>query len=181
MKKIIFTFCASLLFFSAVAQEIIGVSARYDDSYREWDIYDDSEAIIGEFVQRWQMNDNWKEWDLSFGDASGNIRQKWKNDPSRWELRLNGETITIKMRYPNDPNQWIITDDRVSIEYTTRFVNNPSEWHSVTDTYGKFDMVMVNEADPRDWEIFDNLKEDISPAMRLATIFITLMVSCPKE
>lgn len=181
MKKL-FSFLYFILFlFNLSAQEIIGVSARYDDSYREWDIYDDSEAIIGEFSQRWQMNDNWKEWDLRFGDASGSVRQKWKSDPSRWELRLDGETISIKMHYPNDPNQWIITNDRISLEYSTRMPYNSNEWRSNSKTYGNFEMIMLNENDPRDWEIFDELSEDITPAMRLATIFITLMVSCPKE
>jgi hypothetical protein len=181
MKKTLIILAFSLCWARLSAQEIIGVSARYDDSYREWDIYDDSEALIGEFVQRWQQNDDWKEWDLRFADGAGSVRQKWRTDPSRWELRFDGETISIKMHYPNDPNHWIITNDRISLEYSTRVPYQSQEWRTTSAAHGNFKMLMMNENDPRDWEVFDELHEDISPAMRLATIFITLLVSCPRQ
>ncbi len=180
MKKIalfIFLFGASL----AKAQEIVGMSARYDDAFREWDIYDDSESVIGEFIQRWQQQDNWTEWELRYGDEWGAVRQKWKNDNSHWELRLAGETITIKMLYTNDPNSWVITDNNISIDYSTRYPFRSDEWQADSKQFGKFSINMYYEKDPRDWEVFDELAEDVSPAMRLAMLFVTVMVSAPKK
>jgi hypothetical protein len=163
------------------AQEIVGIGARYDDTYREWDIYDDSEAVIGEFVQRWQQNNDWSEWDVRYGDVSGSIRQKNKNDISRWELRLDGETITIKTTFPNDPTQWIITDNNISLDFTTRYRNKPDEWQTNSKQFGKFQVNMYYENDPRDWEVLDDLEENVSPAIKLAMIFTTIMVSAPKK
>jgi|JI7StandDraft_1071085.scaffolds.fasta_scaffold167857_2 hypothetical protein len=182
MKKIFFfiIFLGTSLV-NSNGQEIVGMSSRYDETFSVWDIYDDSEAVIGEFSQRWQLNNDWTEWDIRYGDVIGSARQKWKNDNSKWELRLDGETITIKMHYPNDPNNWIITDNNVSIDYSTRYPYNTEQWQTESKQFGKFSINMYYEKDPRDWEVFDELDEKISPAMRLSMLFITVMVSAPKK
>jgi hypothetical protein len=183
MKKIVSSLAIYLYFglTSLVAQEIVGLGARYDDSFREWDIFDDSEAVIGEFQQRWQQNNDWSEWDIRYEDSWGSIRQKTKGDNGRWELRLDGETVTIKMNFPNDPSQWIITDNNISFDYTTRYANSADEWQTNSKQLGKFSIAMFNENDPRDWEVFDELNEKVSPAIKLAFLFTTIMVTAPKK
>lgn len=182
MKKTIFFFIliATSIHF-LVAQTIVGVSARYDNSFRDWDIYDDSDAVIGEFAQRWRQTSDFSEWDVRYADASGSVRQKWKNDNSRWELRINDETITIKMQYPGDPNHWIITDNDISLDYATKYPYVNDEWLVTSKGFGAFTMSMYYQQDPRDWEIFDDIAEDVSPAMRLAMVFVGVLVSAPKK
>jgi hypothetical protein len=181
LKKSLFflLFIASSLL--AEAQVIVGVSARYDNSFREWDIYDDSDAIVGEFVQRWKQTNDFSEWDLRYADAIGSVRQKWKNDNSRWELRINDQTITMKMQYPGDPNQWIITDNSISLDYATKYPYLTEDWLVKSRGYGTFAMSQYYEHDPRDWEVFDELSDDVSPAIRLALTFIALIVSAPHK
>ena len=181
MKSIVTVSLILFLPFFAKAQVIVGVSARYDNSFREWDIYDDSDAVVGEFVQRWRQTNDFSEWDLRYEDAVGSVRQKWKNDNSRWELRINDETITIKMQYPNDPFNWIITDNDISLDYSTKYSQITDDWLVRSKGYGKFVMSQYYEQDPRDWEVFDELGEEVSPAMRLALVFTTLFVSAPKR
>lgn len=174
--------CILLLGLTSInAQEIIGMSTRYDDSFKAWDIYDDTDASIGEFVQRWQMNNDFSEWDITFGDVHGNIRQKWKDDFNRWELRLNGETITMKILYNNDVNKWVITDNNTSLDYTTKRYNDASHWIATSKEHGTFEVVIYNEGDPRDWEVFDELSDDISPSFRMAMLFVTTIVSAPRK
>lgn len=163
------------------SQEIVGMGTRHDDSFREWNIYDDSETIIGEFNQRWQQNNDWSEWDIRYEDTWGSIRQKTKNDNSKWDLRIAGETITIKMHFPNDPSAWIITDNSTSFDYNTRYVSQPNEWSAKSKQHGDFSVNMFYENDPRDWEVLDDLDEKISPAIRLAMLFTTIMVAAPKK
>ena len=181
MKKTALLFLAMHVSLFLQAQVIVGVSARYDNSFREWDIYDDSQSVIGEFVQRWKQTGDFTEWDVRYADAVGSVRQKWKNDNSRWELRINDQTITMKMQYPNDPFHWIITDDDISLDYATKYAYKTEDWLVTSKGYGSFAMSEYYEQDPRDWEVFDELDDEVSQAIRLALAFTTIIVSAPQK
>jgi hypothetical protein len=184
LKKNILYYIAFLLccYSNIAAQQIfIGVSTQYDDSFRGWRFAVDDEAFEGTLHQRWQMQNNWTEWDLEWANQNGYIRQKWKNDPSQWELRLDKDLVTMKTRWNQDTNEWIISDGNYELILSTRFSGQPQEWMVKKGKWGSFYIAMYYTDDPRDWEIEDNLKEEISDAMKIAISFVTFYHSSPKK
>ncbi len=180
-KTIILFFLLLSIGFRANAQYLIGVGAHYDDSFREWNLTTDDEAFEGSLKQRWQMQNNWLEWDLVWGDENGAVKQKWNNDPNQWELRLNGEIVTMKTHWNNDFNEWLISDGRHELILETRYTGQPDEWLVKKNNYGTFSVSMYYENDARDWVVKDNLNDDISNAMRLAMAFTVVYQSSPKK
>jgi hypothetical protein len=166
----------------ASAQQVfIGASAAYDNSFREWAIDVDDDDFEVSIKQRWQMQNDWTEWDVDFNGKDAAIRQKWKNNPAQWELRMDKEIITMKTRWNNDFNEWLISDGKTELILETSFPGQPQEWVVKKSDLGRFKMFMFYQNDPRDWEIEDALKEEVSDAMRLAITFTVLINSCPKK
>jgi hypothetical protein len=167
---------------SVFAQQIfIGMGVTSDNSFREWDIALDDEEFEAKITQRWQMQNDWTEWDVSWGKNHGVIRQKWKNDPSQWELRLKDDIVTMRTHWGKDINEWIISDGKQELILATLFNSQPEVWEVKKSKSGKFKVSMYFENDPRDWEIEDYLTEDISDAMKIATAFIAVFHSSPKK
>ncbi len=178
-------------------QRVSSVSTRWSDSFVEWEIFapapdttrenDSQEAPdeerIGEFKLRWlNVRDDWSEWDYEIGDQRGTIRMKWKDDPTQWELRAyDGAIVSMRAAWANDPAQWRITDNDVALSLRSRWTNQLDEWMVEDNQHGTFYMYTFQEMDPRDWAIDDRLSERISPAMRLAMIFIVIFHSTPKQ
>jgi hypothetical protein len=178
-------------------QRVSSVSTRWSDSFVEWEIFapvpdtmrdDDLEEApdeerIGEFKLRWlNVRDDWSEWDYEIGDQRGTIRMKWKDDPTQWELRAyDGAIVSMRAAWANDPTQWRITDNDVALSLRSRWTNQLDEWMVEDNQHGTFYMYTFQEMDPRDWAIDDRLSERISPAMRLAMIFIVIFHSTPKQ
>ena len=164
------------------AQQIfIGAGVAFDNSFREWNIALDDEDFEGKITQRWQMQNDWTDWELTWGKKNGSIRQKWKNDPSQWELRLNDDLVTMRTHWGKDINEWIISDGKQELILETKYTGQPQVWEVKKSKNGKFKVSMFYNNDPRDWEIEDNLTEDISDAMKLATTFIAVFHSSPKK
>ncbi len=164
------------------AQQIfIGMGVVLDNSFREWQIALDDEEFEAKITQRWQMQNDWTEWDVAWGKKYGVIRQKWKNDPSQWELRLNDDIITMRTHWGKDINEWIINDGKQELILATQYNGQPQVWEVKKSKNGKFKIAMYYDNDPRDWEINDNLSEDISDAMKIATTFIAVFHSSPKK
>ena len=167
---------------SVFAQQIfIGAGVAFDNSFREWNIALDDEDFEAKITQRWQMQNDWTEWDVSWGKKNGVIRQKWKNDPSQWELRLNDDLVTMRTHWGKDINEWIISDGKQELILETKYTGVPQAWEVKKNKNGKFNVAMFYENDPRDWEIEDNLTAEISDAMKLATTFIAIFHSSPKR
>ena len=167
---------------SVFAQQIfIGAGVAFDNSFREWNIALDDEDFEAKITQRWQMQNDWTEWDVACGKKNGVIRQKWKNDPSQWELRLNDDLVTMRTHWGKDINEWIISDGKQELILETQYTGVPQVWQVKKNKNGKFKIAMFYENDPRDWEIEDNLTAEISDAMKIATTFIAIFHSSPKK
>ena len=162
------------------AQSIIGIGTRYNDTFREWVITTDDEEVVGELRMRWAFKDDWTEWDLRLGDLSATIEQKWKDDPNLWEIRCGDATVNARTTWPGVFNRWKLSDGKHQFNWGTKFTNQRDEW--LTDNRGQdfFQVYTYREGDPREWVIVDQLPEDVSMAMKLAMIFLTLLFSSPK-
>lgn len=187
----------------ADAQTITSVSTRWSDSFVEWEIFavmpeseetseadeeeEDAEANpeeerYGEFKLRWlNVRDDFSEWDYQLGDERGTIRQKWKDDPSQWELRsYDGNVITMRTMWSNDPTEWRVTDNSITLNLRSKWKNQFDEWLVEDPVRGRFYLYTYTERDPRDWAIEDDLDADVSPAMKMALIFLTVFFGSPK-
>jgi hypothetical protein len=175
-----------------VPPTLSGISSKWSDSFVEWEIfgvtvsdsvYTDEAEKIGELKQRWSaIKDDWTEWDFTYNDQSGTIKLKWKNDPSLWELRTySGQIVTMKRAWPNDYTEWRVTDNTVLLTHKSRYTSQLDQWSTRDNTHGNFIINTIYENDPHDWAIDDQLDEDVSEAMRMALVFLTVVYSSPKQ
>ena len=185
------------------AQTLSSVSTRWGDSFVEWDIYafdlsdtseeeagsdedaadESDERVIGGMQLRWlNVRDDWSEWDFELGEQRGTIKMKWKDDPTHWELRTyDGDVVTMRAAWANDPSQWRITNNSNTLTLRSRWTNQIDEWYVDDRTYGRLGIHTFRRGDPRDWAVEDELTDDISPAMKLAMVFVVIFHSVPKQ
>ena len=83
----------------------------------------------------------------------------WSNDFREWRISNNSISLTLKSKYGNTFDEWIVREDN----------------------YGHFAMYTNWEGDPREWEIVDELDEDVSLEMKMALVFIASFHSFPKN
>ena len=163
------------------AQALYSIHTVWDDSFSEWEVYTDiEEDEEGSFTLRWPLSNDWSEWSFRLGSFSGVFEQQWKDNPNVWELRADNEVINIRTRWTNDFTEWRLTSGTVKLTLRSRYTNQLSEWYVVDKKYGSFEMVSENERDPRDWEIYDDLNDEISMPFRLALSFIVITNSTPR-
>lgn len=178
-------------------QNLSGIAARWNDSFVEWDIYcvtpgdtlesqseeHPEETRCGELRLRWlDIRDDFSEWDFELYGERGTIKQKWKDDPTNWELRAySGTIVSMRATWPNDFTEWRITDNDVTINWRSRWKNQYDEWFVEDRTKGNFYVNTVYARDPRDWNVYDELDNSVSDAMRLAMVFIAAFMSSPKQ
>lgn len=162
------------------AQILTGLSARWNDDFSEWIIFTDYEDIEGELNMTWQMQNDWSSFDYRIEDASGNIKMKWRDNPSEWETRGDNEIITARMRWKNDPREWRITDNDMTFILKSKWGNNPNTWLITNKEYGYFEMYMHRRDDFREWVIIDELGEDVSLAMKMMMVFLVMNNTTPK-
>ncbi|MEQ1746320.1 MAG: hypothetical protein ABMA02_12905 [Saprospiraceae bacterium] len=200
--KIPLLLCLALLdsVFSS-AQVLSSISARWSDSFVEWELYakpvaeptpeegdeqEDAEPpdeeLYGELKLRWlNLRDDWTDWDYSLGDVSGTIRMKWKDDPSQWELRsYDGAVVTMRTAWAGDPTEWRVTDNTISLTLRTRWNGQLDEWLVQDKSRGTFYLYTLTEGDPRDWAIEDHLDESVSQPMKMALIFLAVFTASPR-
>ncbi len=170
----------SIHYTASTPKELYGISTLEDDSYKEWIVYTEDETTDGELEVRWKLKDDQSEWDYSVGDASGSIKKKWQNKNTEWELRGDNQIITIKTRWLNDLTEWRISDGTISLTLESEYKNQLDEWSIAKSKYGTFEMYTLYENDFRDWEIEDNLSEEVSFSMKIAMAFIVMYQSTPR-
>lgn len=177
-------FLAILIFLSTAilcsGQSLFGVSSKWDDSFREWAIFTEDEEQEGELMMRWPFREDWTEWEYQLEDFGGDIRQQWKNDPSKWQISGDGERITARRLWANSNREWRITNNSTSLTLRSKYGNDFGSWQIREETYGKFEMFTDIEGDPRDWVIVDEMDEEISLAFKMAIVFIVLHHSTPR-
>ncbi len=170
-----------LSFVALQAQEAyFGISSREDDSFADWIVFTDVEDEEGEITRRWRFGDDWSEWDYNIGEYSGTIKMKWKDDPSQWEVRGDGDIVNIRTKWRGDYSEWRLSDGTHTLTLISKYRNVNEEWFVREKTYGKFQMYTLYEGDRRDWEVIDELDENVSFAMRTALVFIVMYHGTPK-
>lgn len=163
---------------SSFAQDIIGIGTRYNDSFRDWIITTSDEDIEGEMRMRWAFRNDWTEWDISIGDLHATVEQKWKDDPNLWEIKCDGYVVNAKTVWPGEFNRWKLNDGEHQFSWGTKYFNMRDEWS--TGKGGEFKVYTYWEGDPREWVVVDNMPQDVSMAMRIAMIFLSLHFSTPR-
>jgi hypothetical protein len=164
----------------ANTQHMVGAETRYNNSFREWILLTEDEDIEGELRLRWTFSNDWSAWDLSVGDITATIEQKWTDDPNLWVIRCEGVTVNAKTAKAGEFHRWKLSDGNHQINWESKYSNIKEEWEIDSSEDLIFQMYTRWEGDPRDWTIVDELPEDISQAMKVAMIFLTLHFSTPR-
>ena len=163
------------------AQEPKFVVSAFRDDLSQWEYWDVDEERIGTLELTWPYDRNWKEWRYRIGDDSGDIRQKWEDDPSLWELDGYDDQVTMRAQWKGDFSRWRITSNGGNYLFRSRYRNDINEWYLEDESHGVFAIYTSWQGDPRDWEIRDELDESISREVKLAMVFIAIYHSIPKN
>lgn len=180
--KIFHVFALILLPLLSFSQEVLmGISARYDDSFAQWTIYTDDEDAEGELEMRWSTQDDLTKWDFDVSGVSGRIETKWRDDLSEWQVFCDGEIVTMRPRWPRDFSEWRITDNKTTIYFKTRYSNSGDEWIISTEGHGWFTVYTEYSRDPRDWVIVDEMNEEVGMSMKMAMTFLAIFNTIPRD
>lgn len=166
--------------FSAFSQTIIGIGSRYNDSFREWQITTDDDDIRGDLRMRWEIRNDWTQWDLRIGDSVATIEQKWKDDPNLWEIRCNGVIVNARTAWPNEFTRWKLSDGTNQFNWQTKYANQRGEWLTESTDHGLFQVYNYWEGDPREWVVVDELDDSVSMALKVSMLFLALHFSTPR-
>ncbi len=196
MHKYILVFCLLLCTTFMSAQTLLGISTRWSDEFREWDVFTtlgdqtiyeegDEEFIevepSGELLMRWQADLNWAEWDFNVDDIKGSMRQLWKDDPTQWELRIGTEVVTCRAAWRDDLTEWRITNNNKTLVWRSKYRRNLNEWELRGGNYGEFYVYTSIQNDPRDWIIVDELNDKIPFSLKMAMTFIAIYHSIDRR
>ena len=180
------TICIILLFLFGIttmkAQYFLGARSAFSDSFREWELIleKDSTEIEGDLELTWAIGNDFTQWRYDVDGLSGEIYQKFNNNPGLWELRAEDRLVTIKQIWPGDPSQWKITLGKRSFTIRTLYNNQLDEWVLGDDKLGELVVLTNRIGDPRDWIIEDYMVDIVTFEERMAAIFIAIYTSTPK-
>ena len=163
------------------AQQITGVATKWNDSFREWEVYTNDEDIIGNISLQSTTNDDWSSWIYQVGDHFGTIKLKWSNDESQWELRGENEIITARTLWRNDFSAWNCYDGQQRIKWKALYKTPMEEWR--IDPSGNdfsFSVFTEWEGDPRAWIIEDSSGQTLSFPYKMMLVFIAIYQSSPR-
>ncbi len=127
----------------------------------------------------WQNQNDWSQWEYSLGDFNGTIKMTFTNQPGQWDIRGGGTVITAKAKWANDWREWRITDNSTTLTFKTKWGNSFDKWVLRDTDHGSFEVSTLWNGDPREWEIIDELDEDISLPMKMAMLFVVIYHSSP--
>lgn len=165
---------------AGVSQKIIGAGTQFNNSFREWVIYTDDDDLRGELRMRWTFQDDWTTWDWRVGDVAATIEQKWAEDPNLWVIRCEGVTVNAKTAWPGEFRRWKLNDGNHQINWESKYANQKDEWDIDASGDSPFQVHTYRQGDPREWVVVDKMPADVSTAMKVAMIFLTLHFSTPK-
>ena len=183
MKRIIQVFICLFIPFCLCGQYFLEIHSVSDDSFGEWEILleRDSIEVEGDLRLTWGIGNDFSEWQYRVGDFYGEISQKFRNNPGFWELRSEDKIVTIKQVWPGDPTEWKISYDKRSFTFKVVYPHVLDEWSNVEQKFGDLVIYTENQGDPRDWIISDYMIDEITFEERMASIFISLLISSPKR
>ncbi|MBP7821911.1 MAG: hypothetical protein KA010_03230 [Saprospiraceae bacterium] len=159
---------------------LFGIYTKWSDSFVSWEIINEDEDVVGSIEQLWMQQNNWKEWRVEIDGHSGIIRQKWKDDPSQWNVTLDEEIVNAQTRWTGDFKNWRITNNDIALNLECKYGNVINEWLINDKNYGTLRLRTLEENDPRDWIIEDDLDESVPIAIRMAAVFLAVFNSSPK-
>ena len=179
MRKLIL-FLILIAFTSEVlGQELVQLSTRFNDDFREWKVYYDEEGE-GDLKVTWIQKNDLSKWDYKVGESFGMIKLKFLNNPNLWELRGDNEVITAKTVWNGQFQQWRISDSKRTIKLGAVNRLNANDWTIFDENEGQFLMYTEYLNDPRDWIIEESLNEGISLPFKMMMAFIVMYHSTPK-
>jgi len=184
--KAVLRISAILLLFSftlpqaGVAQRMTGAFIKFTNTFREWTIVTEDEDLRGELRLKWIHTNDWTAWDFTLGDTFATIEQKWTEDPNLWIIRCNGVTVNAKTAWSNEFLRWKLNDGKNQFNWESKYSNQRDEWELETRKEETFKIETYWEGNPTEWIIEDNLPDDVSMAMRIAMLFLTLHFSSPR-
>lgn len=183
MKNILFFISILIASSSLSAQQwLMGIETSWSDSFVEWEVYTEDEEAEGKLELRWKNQLDWSAWEYDIDGERGQIQQASAYKPDEWELRDdNNHLITIRPKWRNDMTEWKITNNDQTFIFRSRWRNNRNEWELKNDTYGQFNIRAAWDDDPRRWNIYDELNEDIPLSFKMAMVFVATFYSSPKQ
>jgi len=181
MRIVPIVFLFLILLPSLGAQNISSVHTRWDDTFREWIVYDTDADMEGTINMRWQINNDWSKWDYNFGEEGGTIDQKWRDNPEEWELRGYDDFIYARTVYSRDLTSWRLKGEEITLTFQSQSSFRQNEWRLQTKGYGEFVVHTEFQGDPRDWIVYDDLSEDVSFSMKMAMIFLAIYHGSPHQ
>ena len=156
----------------------MAVATVHADSFREWNLYDEEDEVIGMIRPVWDIGDRqFTEWQYEFGTYSGRIRMLFSDDPNHWELRGNSERYSAKTRWQNDFTEWEITGHGVRIVWRATHPLVREQWVTTRTNAGEVTVFTTFERDFRDWSSEDQLNDDASPQVKVLLFFIAFFHS----
>lgn len=179
MKKYFPYLCFFLSPIALSAQYLTGIATYYSDSFIEWQLYTDVEEEVGELRLQWE--DDWGKWDYRLNERSGTIKLKWRDRPDEWELRGNGKIVHARTIWNGDFTEWRITEGGQVFTLQSKWKNVFDDWNLRNSKLGNFDVQTFRERDPRDWNIFDEMDEEVSFETKLMIVFLVVYRSTPKQ
>lgn len=158
---------------------IYEIGSLSDDRLDEWYIVSDDD-IEGKLETKWKLRDDWNEWEYEIGERSGDISLKQEIEPKRWELRSNeGIIVQMTQSWRNDKSEWKIECEGIQLSYEMPHKNDIGLWQVDDKEMGYFECITLYERDYRDWEIYDEMSEEIILEMKLAMAFISILPNLP--
>ena len=97
------------------AQILTSLTVNDVNSFKEWNIGTDIEEEVNLLELTWNLDHSWNEWHFDVRENTGQIKLKWKDDPSEWELHADNKTISMRRIFKDDPREWRISDGTITI------------------------------------------------------------------
>lgn len=163
----------------AIAQDILGLSSRFDDVLTEWTIYfnDNGEEGQGRLYVQNRLARVHDRWSFSFGEFEGTIRQSFPGDHNHWILETKNERIHIRTIWRDNFCDWKISNQQISVDFSCVYTGDFQAWEMRNHRMGELEILMSTLNDPRDWEMNYHVIEQITPTLQLAMLFAAVTTS----
>jgi hypothetical protein len=149
----------------------------FDHDPTQWEMYGEEEAADGRLETYDHIDARKIFWNYELYDSAGRI---WNLFPAQYDnWRLQADTISISMqtvfrgRWP----EWRISDGNISLTLRADGLSNPFYWIIEHPKYGSWEVYSYYELDPRDWEIQDELSDEVPVEMKIAASFLVIAVN----
>lgn len=161
------------------AQDILGLSSRFDDILTEWTIYYDNNGNEGQgslFIKNPQAHVP-DRWVFSFDEFEGVIKQNFPGDHNHWILETKNERIHIRTIWTDNFCDWKISNREISVDFSCLYAGDFQTWEMRNHRMGELEISMSMLNDPRDWRLDYKVIDQITPMIQLAMLFAAVTTS----